>query len=373
MKHWLSKRAALFESSGIRKVFDLGAKLENPINLSIGQPDFDVPGRVREAMIEAINTKKGGYTPTQGLGILREQWGEKLRKQYPHHTDRNVFLTSGTSGGLVLTMLVALDPGDEVIFTDPYFVMYDPLVTMCGGTSVPIDVYPDFKIDVDKIAAAITPRTKVIIFNSPANPTGYVATRAEIEAVALLAKEKNILLVSDEIYSMFCYDAPFISPAEFNPDVLVLDGYSKTHAMTGWRVGVAHGPADFIEQMLKFQQYTFVCAPQVAQWGALAATEVPMDDYVAAYKRKRDRLVDGIGDLYELGNPAGAFYMFPKAPWGTASEFVQKAIERYSMLIIPGGDVFSRRDTHFRLSYAASDETIERGIEALRRLAKDPD
>lgn len=371
MKKWLSHRAGLFEASGIRKVFDLGAKLKDPINLSIGQPDFDVPGPVREAMIEAINTKKSGYTPTQGLGLLREQWAARLKEKYPSHTDRNVFLTSGTSGGLVLTMLVALDPGDEVIFLDPYFVMYDPLVKMCGGVSVPISTYPAFKIDVQKMREAITPRTKVIIFNSPANPTGNVASRAEVEAVAKLAKEKDILLVSDEIYSLFCYDGAFVSPAEYNPDTLVLDGYSKTHAMTGWRVGVAHGPADFIEQMLKFQQYTFVCAPQVAQWGALAADEVPMDEYIKAYKRKRDMLVEGIGDLYELGHPAGAFYMYPKAPWGTATEFVHRAIEKYSMLIIPGGDVFSTRDTHFRLSYAASDETIERGIEALRKLAKE--
>lgn len=371
MKHAFSQRSELFSSSGIRKVFDLGAKLKDPINLSIGQPDFDVPEPVRKAMIEAINSKKGGYTPTQGLAELRQQWAAKLKQRYPDHGDRDVFLTSGTSGGLVLTMLVMLDPGDEVLFTDPYFVMYDPLVKMVGGVSVAVETYPDYKVDVQRLADAITPRTKVILFNSPANPTGHVAGREEVEGVAKLAREKGLLLVSDEIYSMFCYDGEFISPAEFNPDTLVLEGYSKTHAMTGWRVGVAHGPAALIEEMLKFQQYTFVCAPQVAQWGALAADEVPMDDYVAAYKRKRDMLVEGLGDLYELGSPAGAFYMFPKAPWGTATEFVHKAIEKYSLLVIPGGGVFSARDTHFRLSYAASDAMIERGIDALRKLAKD--
>lgn len=370
--HWFSKRASLFESSGIRKVFDLGAKLKDPINLSIGQPDFDVPEKVRTAMIEAIRQKKSGYTPTQGLGALREKWLDDLKKKYPEHADRNVFLTSGTSGGLVLVMLVTLDPGDEVIFCDPYFVMYDPLIKMVGGTSIMIDTYPDFKPDIEKIAGAITPRTKIIIVNSPANPTGYVASRAEIEAIAKLAKEKNILLVSDEIYNMFCYDGEFVSPAEYNADTLVLEGYSKTHAMTGWRIGVAHGPSDLIEQMLKFQQYTFVCAPQVAQWGAMAASEVSMENHVNDYRRKRDMLVEGIGDLYELGKPSGAFYMYPKAPWGTATEFVHRAIEKYSMLIIPGGGVFSRRDTHFRLSYAASEATIARGIEAFRKLAKDP-
>ncbi|MDR3108627.1 MAG: aminotransferase class I/II-fold pyridoxal phosphate-dependent enzyme [Planctomycetaceae bacterium] len=368
--NWLAKRTTTFESSGIRKVFDLGAKLKNPINLSIGQPHFSVPQPVKDAMIDALENDKSSYTPTQGLAALREFWIDNLKKKYPSHDDRNVFITSGTSGGLVLTVLATVDAGDEVIFTDPYFVMYDPLVKMFGGVSVPISTYPDFRIDVQKISDAITPRTKLILFNSPANPTGYVASRKEVEAVAKLAQERNILLVSDEIYSMYSYDSEFVSPAEYNPATLVLEGYSKTHAMTGWRVGVAHGPSEVIEQMLKLQQYTFVCAPQVGQWGALEAHDVPMDKSVADYKRKRDMLVEGLSNYYELGNPSGAFYMYPKAPWGTATEFVQKAIEDYSLLVIPGGGVFSTQDTHFRLSYAASDASIHRGIEALLKLAK---
>ena len=176
-------------------------------------------------------------------------------------------------------------------------------------------------------------------------------------------------MVSDEIYRTFCH-APFTSPAEFNPDTLVMNGFSKSHGMPGWRVGYAHGPAKLIDTMCKFQQYSFVCAPQVGQWAAMAGLSADMSAEIAHYRRKRDMLIDGIGDLYEIARPEGAFYMFPKAPWGTASEFVERAITKYSLLIIPG-NVFSVRDTHFRISYAASDETIKRGIDAFRKLAEE--
>ncbi|MCL2624391.1 MAG: pyridoxal phosphate-dependent aminotransferase, partial [Planctomycetaceae bacterium] len=284
------------------------------------------------------------------------------------HADRQLFITSGTSGGLLLLLMTTVNPGDEVIMFDPYFVMYEALTKMLGGVPVLIDTYPDFVFDVQKIADAITPKTKIILFNSPANPSGAVASPKVVEEVAKLAKEKNVLLVSDEIYDMFCHE-PFTSPVQFNDQVFVLGGYSKSYGIPGWRVGFAHGPSEIIEQMLKFQQYTFVCAPQPMQWAALTALQCDMSAEIAHYKRKRDMLYDGIKDDYEVVKPGGAFYMFPKAPWGTATEFVHKAITEHSMLIIPG-NVFSQKDTHFRISYAASDATIERGIEAFRKLAK---
>ena len=173
--HWLADRTRLFDASGIRKVFDLGAKLKDPINLSIGQPDFDVPEPVRRAAIDAIESRKNGYALTQGMPVLREKLQAEVDREYGHD-DREVFVTSGTSGGLMLAMLVLLNPGDEVIVFDPYFVMYDALAAVAGAKVVYVDTYPDFRIDLDRVAAAITPRTKAIIFNSPANPTGVVAT-----------------------------------------------------------------------------------------------------------------------------------------------------------------------------------------------------
>ena len=368
MSHpWIAQRMRHFDSSGIRKVFDLAASMTDPINLSIGQPDFDMPPAVQQAAIDAIGAHKNGYTPTQGIAALRDKLQSRIKQQYNHST-RKVFITSGTSGGLVLAILALVNPGDEVIVPDPYFVMYQSLIALAGGVPVLVDTYPEFRIDVEKVAAAMTKRTKAILFNSPGNPTGVTASDAEIRALAQLAAERNIALVSDEIYSHFCYDQPFVSPARYNPQTIVIDGFSKSHAMTGWRLGYAHGPAEVIAQMIKMQQYTFVCAPQVAQWAGVKALDVDMHGHIDAYRRKRDMIVSALSEDYELVTPGGAFYVFPKCPWGTAEQFVHKAIEN-KLLIIPG-NIFSQRDTHFRISYAASDETIARGIEVLKKLAR---
>lgn len=361
---WFSDRVAAFDSSGIRKVFDLASTLSDPINLSIGQPDFDVPDEIKDAAIEAIRSGKNGYALTQGMPALLDQLQARVDNTLGHD-DRKVFVTSGTSGGLVLSIMTLVNPGDEVIIFDPFFVMYPALVELAGGTCVYVDTYPDFRIDLERVRAAITPRTKAILFNSPANPTGVVTTAAETRAVAELAAEHDIALVSDEIYREFCHE-PFSSPAEFNDQTIVIEGFSKTYAMTGWRVGYAHGPAELIEAMTRMQQYSFVCAPQPFQWAAAAADRVDMSPHVADYRRKRDMFVNGISDLYDVVAPGGAFYAFVRTPWGTGTEFVEQAIAN-SLLIIPG-NVFSRQDTHFRVSYAASDETIHRGVEVLRRI-----
>jgi aspartate aminotransferase/aminotransferase len=359
---------SLFDSSGIRKVFELAARLKDPINLSIGQPDFDVPEPVRRAAIDAIEHRKNGYSITQGIVELRDKLQRQVDAAYGHG-DRKVLVTSGTSGGLVLAMNALIDPGDEVIVFDPFFVMYPALVALVGGRCVYVDTRADFSIDVQRVADAITPRTKLILFNSPANPTGAVTAADEIRALAALAAERDVVLLSDEIYQRFCYDQPFLSPARHNDRTLVLDGFSKTYAMTGWRLGYAHGPAEIIDAMTKCQQYTFVCAPQPVQWAGLAALEVDMQPYIDAYRRKRDMIYEGLQDHYKLVRPGGAFYAFPRAPAGTTgTQFVTRAIEE-GLLVIPG-NIFSRRDTHFRLSYAADDRTIERGIEVLRRLAR---
>lgn len=367
MNRWIADRTKSFDSSGIRKVFDLASKMKDPINLSIGQPDFDVPETVRAACIDAIQHRRNGYALTQGMPVLRERIQTQVDQEYGH-ADRKVFISSGTSGGLVLAMLSLVNPGDEVIIFEPYFVMYESLVKMAGGVPVLIDAYPDFRIDLNKVESAITPRTKLILLNSPANPTGYVASEAEIRGLAELAARHDVALISDEIYRLFCYDDEFISPARYNDRTIVIDGFSKSHAMTGWRVGFVHGPDEIIQTMLKLQQYTFVCAPQPAQWAAAAALEVDMSAHVAAYRKKRDLIYDGLSDLYETTRPGGAFYIFPQAPQGSGSEFVTRAVAE-NLLVIPG-NIFSRRDTHFRISYAADDRVIERGIEVLRRMAK---
>jgi aspartate/methionine/tyrosine aminotransferase len=365
--HWIAERMRSIEVSGIRKVFDLARSLKDPVNLSIGVPHFDVPAPVRAAAIQAIERGDNAYTVTQGIAELRTKLQREVKQRYPH-ADRETMVTSGTSGGLVLALWSTIDPGDEVIVFDPYFVMYPHFITIAGGVPIIIDTYPDFRIDVAKVEAALTPRTKAIIVNSPANPTGVVHERRTLRELARLAADKRVLLLSDEVYRAFCYDEPFCSPAEFNEDVLVLDGFSKSYAMTGWRLGYCHGPRHLIEEMIKLQQFTFVCAPSIVQHAGVAALDVDLSAILAEYHRKRDRLYDGLKDRFEIVRPSGAFYMFPRVPWGTGESFVTEAIH-HNLLCIPGG-TFSRRDTHFRLSYAASDQTLDRGMEILNRLAR---
>lgn len=362
---WIAERTQAFDSSGIRRVFDLASQMKDPINLSIGQPDFDVPDEVKNACIDAIQNGKNGYALTQGMPVLREKLQADIDDKFGQ-PDRQVFVSSGTSGGLVLCMLSLVNPGDEVIVFDPYFVMYESLVKLVGGVPVLVDTYPDFRLDMNKVADVVTDRTKMILVNSPANPTGVTATEEEVKAISEFAQERDIALVSDEIYRRFNYDAPCVSPAKYNSDTIVIDGFSKSHAMTGWRLGMVHGPTAVIETMIKIQQYTFVCAPQPAQWAGAVAMNVDVSQHVNDYRRKRDMLVEGLSDDYELVVPGGAFYLFPKCPWGDCMQFVKKAIES-NLLVIPG-NIFSRRDTHFRISYAASDDTIQRGIEVLKKL-----
>jgi len=365
-KSLIAERMAKLDSSGIRKVFDLAQHMENPVNLSIGQPDFDVPEPVKAAAVGALQAGMNRYTPTQGIGELGEAVLERVCQTRGVDYD-SVLITSGVSGGLVLACLVLIDPGDEVLIPDPYFVMYKHLVNLAGGVPVFVDTYPDFELTRERIEPHVTERTKLLLVNSPANPTGAVLPAEDMKAIAALAKQHDLLVISDEIYSHFSYEGPCPSIAASYDHTLILDGFSKSHAMTGWRLGYAVGPDEVIAEMTKLQQFSFVCAPSFAQHAGLKAMHVDTSDYVAAYRAKRDRLYDGLKDKYEIVKPQGAFYMFPRAPWGTDHEFVAKAIEN-NLLIIPGS-VFSEQTTHFRIAYPASDETIERGIEILNRLA----
>lgn len=364
---WIADRMQQIDASGIRKVFDLAATMKNPVNLSIGQPHFDTPEPIKQALHQAVDAGRNAYSQTQGIKPLLDLIQASVDQEY-HHAERQAFVTSGTSGGLMLALSVLVNPGDEVICFDPWFVMYKHLTTLAGGKTVRIDTYPDFRIDLNKVRDAITPRTKVILFNSPCNPTGAVATESEVRGLAELCREKDIALISDEIYRAFCYDGAFVSPATWNDQTIVIDGFSKSHSMTGWRIGWAHGPKHIIQEMIKLQQFTFVCSPHPVQWAGLAAWNYDVSDRVADYRRKRDLIVGELKNDYEIQGAGGAFYLFLKTPWGTGTEFVTEAV-RHELLIIPGG-VFSPQDTHFRISYAASDDTLLRGAEVLRKLSR---
>lgn len=362
----IADRMGLIDSSGIRKVFDLAKSLENPINLSIGQPDFDVPEPVKARAIQAIKSGLNKYTVTQGIQELRD---EVLRSEKEATGVRHdaVLITSGVAGATMLAFMALVNPGDRVAIPDPYFVMYKHLCRLMGGVPIYVDTYPDFRLTVQRLEEAGAGGAKLLVVNSPCNPTGVVLTEDELRRVADWAERNGVFVVNDEIYRAFCYDGEFASIASMTDDVLLLNGFSKTSAMTGWRLGYAIGPERIIEEMKKLQQFSFVCAPSIAQYGALAAVGVSPDDHVRAYKAKRDLVYEGLRGKFELEKPLGAFYAFVRAPEGDGDAFCRKAVE-HNLLIIPGS-VFSERNSHFRLSFAAEDSVIRAGIEVLCSLA----
>ena len=387
-ERFITDRLRAIDASGIRRVFDLAATLQDPINLSIGQPDFDVPQPVKAAAIDAISRGFNRYTVTQGIEQLQEAVASIIMEELPHmgrmirSGSHGTLITSGVSGGLLLALMTCVGPGDEVLIPDPYFVMYRHLITLAGATPVFVDTYPDFQMTAQRIEPHISNHTKMVFFNSPSNPTGVVANNTVCQQVARLAEEHHLLLLSDEIYDSFCYETierPVGSgrlrcptPADETTDMVLLRGFSKTYAMTGWRLGYAVGPQPIIEQMTKLQQYSFVCAPSMSQLAGIVALEQDMSEHVASYQRKRDRLMDRLCGAYELTEPGGAFYAFPRVPPNlrmTSTEFVERASER-GMLIIPG-IVFSNRDTHFRISYACDDQMLEKGLDLLLAMAKE--
>jgi len=364
----IADRMNKIDASGIRKVFDLAAKMENPVNLSIGQPDFDVPDIVKNSACEAIDAGFNKYTPTQGIPELREKITAQLKNQnrLSNRDDDMTMVTSGTSGGLLLSIMTLVNEGDEVMFADPYFVMYKHFVNLIGGKPVFIDTYPDFKLTAERVEKNITDKTKMLIVNSPSNPTAAVYPEKDLKEIAELCNKRGIWIISDEIYSSFSYDEKFASIFPFAEKGILLDGFSKSHAMTGWRVGYAVGNKNVIQEMCKLQQYTYVCAPSMAQKAAINALDVDISGIVDSYRKKRDIVYESLKDKFELVKPDGAFYAFVKAPGGNATKFVEKAIAN-NLLIIPGS-VFSERDTHFRISYAADDAVIKRGMEILNEL-----
>lgn len=391
-----SKGIKKLESSGIRKVFDLAQKIKNPVNLSIGEPDFKIPPSVKNELIKAIKNDKNKYTLTAGLPELREAVVLKLKKENKIKASLdNVIITSGTSGAMHLLFQVLLNSGDEVIVLDPYFVIHKYIPETFGAKVVLVSSYPDFSLPVSKIEKAITPKTKMVIINSPNNPTGKVYSEEEIKDLVDVLKKKNILLVSDEIYEKFVYpvrsrlprggrsslrcniggaasngvyDGKHFSPASIYKNTITLNGFSKSHALTGLRIGYAVGPGDIISEMAKLQQYTYVCAPSISQYAAIRALKTDTSPAIKEYEKKRDLIYQGLKKNFQVQKPEGAFYIFPKARNLSGDELVKRAVEK-GLLIVPGS-VFSSKNSHFRLSFASSLTNLKKGVRILNEVQK---
>ena len=378
LEHLLSQRVLGMDASGIRRAFELGARLENPINLSIGQPHYPVPEVMKEAAIEAIRDDRNGYSLSGGIDALHEVVRRHLKHDLGWATDdpdTGVIVTSGTSGALLLSAMALVDPGDEIIIPDPWFVIYPQLGPMTGARIVGCDTYPDFRMTAERIEPLLTDRTKFVLLNSPGNPTGVVLDDAEMRDVAALCRERGVQLVSDEIYDEFVFpeaaraDGTCPSPGRFDQGTLVIRGFGKTYGCTGWRLGYAAGPNWLVDQMRKLQQFTFVCAPTPLQWGVVPAFDHDNSHQIEAYARRRDRVVEVLSAHTNVVTPGGAFYAFFELPPELgidATTFVERAVERRVLLV--AGGVFSSRDTHVRLSFAVNEDILEEGLQAIAEL-----
>jgi len=382
----LNERIRGVDLSGVRRVFELADTLENPINLSIGQPDCPVDDAIKRGAIEAIESDRNGYSLTGGVPELREAVGDWLGRDVGWEVGSGcgALVTSGTSGAILLAFMTLLEPGDEVVIPDPYFVMYPHAARAVGATPVFCDAYPDFRMTAERVAPLITERTKMVLLNTPSNPAGVALGVEECRDLLELCRSRGVLLVSDEIYDEFAFSEARLqpapdaslgnrcpSPARFagaGGDVLLIRGFGKTYGVTGWRLGYAAGPSWLIDEMAKLQQYTFVCPPTPLQAGVVEAFRTDVGPHIEAYQRRRDLVVGRLSGMCEIVRPDGAVYVYVGLPerHRPAASFARRCIER-ELLVIPGS-AFSRRDTHVRLSLTAPAETIERGLDVLEDL-----
>jgi len=390
----ISSRARAVDASGIRRIFDAAGRLKNPINLSIGQPDFPVPDQIKSGAVRAIDADRNGYTPTQGVPELLDRVAAWLRTDLGWRvapasagsgSGCSALVTTGTSGALTLALLALLSPGDEVVIPDPYFVAYPHLARMCGGEPVLCDTSPDMRMTAERVEPLLTERTKAVVLNSPSNPCGVVSTVEECRDLLALCRDRGVLLISDEIYDEFTYEDALTDRAAADPrirrspsparlkgageDVLLIRGFGKTYGCTGWRLGYAAGPGALLAQMAKLQQYTFVCAPAPLQLGVAECFDVDMSAHVREYQRRRDLVVERLSRVTDVPTPGGAFYAFPRVPERlglSGSDFVDRCME-HNVLAIPGG-VFSARDDRVRVSYATGLDQLERGLDVLVEL-----
>ncbi len=378
---YLSKRVAGLKPSGIRKFFDIAASMKDVISLGIGEPDFITPKPIMNAGRRALDAGETHYTSNAGKLELRQALTDHLLKLYGVKYDplNEVIITVGVSEALYLTMTALLDPGDEVIIPTPCFVSYQAEVILAGGVPVeiPSRLEDNFQLDPARVRAAITPRTKIIFVGYPSNPTGAVATRETLSQVAKIAEERNLILVSDEIYDRLVYDFQHVCLPALGESIqkrtVLLGGFSKDYAMTGWRIGYAAGPADILKGMLRIHQYTIMSAPTIAQEAAIEALtngEQYVQEMVAEYDRRRRLIVSGLNRLgLTAFEPRGAFYAFPKvAASGMDDEtFAEKLLREEHVAVVPGNAFGPGGDGFVRCCYATAYEKIEEALQRMDR------
>lgn len=380
----LAPAAKAMRPSGIRKFFDLAADMPHCISLGVGEPDFKTPWSVRDAGIRSLELGRTKYTANAGLKDLRKEICTYLQRRFElHYQEENVLVTVGGSEAIDLAIRALVQPGDEVIIPEPCFVCYEPITQLTGGVPVHIATRAEdqFRLTADQLRAAITPKTKLLIFPYPNNPTGAVMSAAEVEEIAAVLRETNVLVLSDEIYSELTYGldrhVSIASLPGMAERTIVVNGFSKSYAMTGWRLGYAVGPAPLIKVMTKIHQSCIMSAPTTSQYAAITALR-QCDDQIEMmrdeYNRRRRYVVKALNEMgLTCFEPRGAFYVFPSIQISglTSSEFCEQLLREKKVAIIPGSAFGASGEGYARISYAYSVDHLQTAMKRIREFLKE--
>ena len=381
MRDHISERSRSMPVSGIRVIFEMAQKMKDVIRLEVGEPDFDTPRHIKEAAVKALKEGYTHYTSSAGLMELREAIAEKLKRENGISIDpeSEVVVTVGASSAINLCLLTVVNPGEEVLIPDPGWPQYQGQIRLAGGVPVgyPTPEAMGFKPDFNALEKKVTEKTKAMIINSPNNPTGAVLAKDDLEKLANVAERHDLIVISDEVYEKFLYEGSHVSFATLpgmEDRTLTVNGFSKTYAMTGWRLGYVAGREEFLSQIAKMNLHVNSCPPAMTQRAALAAlqgSQKPVEEMFQEYKKRRDVIVKGLNEIKGVKclNPGGAFYVFPNlsAYKRPSMELTKYLIEKARVATVPGVSFGEQGEGHLRLSYANSIENI---VEALRRMSE---
>lgn len=376
-EQFINQTVTGMQPSGIRKFFDIVNQMEDAISLGVGEPDFITPWHIREAGIYSLEKGHTYYTSNAGLLRLREEICKYVKKYDLSYSSSEVLITVGGSEAIDLAMRTVISPGDEVIIHEPSFVCYKPCVALAGGVPVTIETKAEneFKLTKEQLLEKITPKTKMLVLSYPNNPTGAIMTKDDLKDIAEIAIEKNILVLSDEIYAELTYEGEHCSIASFpgmKERTIVVNGFSKAFAMTGWRLGFAMGNESIIKAMTKVHQYAIMSSPTTSQYAAIEALqngEQSTQNMINEYDNRRKLITDGFNKLgFTCFQPKGAFYVFPciKSSGMTSDEFCRKLLEDQKVAVVPGTAFGSCGEGFVRVSYAYSIKQINTALDRIR-------
>jgi aminotransferase len=381
-ERFLSNVVERLPRSGIRKFFDLLSQTDDVISLSVGEPDYITPEVIRFACYKALQEGITKYTSNKGMPELRQEISRHLSNRFGVNYDaENILITVGVSEAVDLALRAIINPGDEILIGEPCYVSYCPSTKLAGGVPVviPTKAEDKFRLKKKDLVSCITDKTKAIMMSYPNNPTGAIMERPDLEEVAQVAKDYDLLVITDEIYAELTYETKHVSIASLpgmQERTILLNGFSKAFAMTGWRVGFAAGPAEIIDAMLKIHQYTMLCAPSISQYAALIALEkgAPfVDEMVSEYNKRRCLIIEGLEDLgLPCFRPQGAFYVFPsiKGTGMSSEEFCESLLFEEKVAVVPGSAFGRSGDGFIRCCYATSQSEIEEALERMKRFLR---